>query len=136
MMTTHPIDLVVGTERSLVAVRDLTRTQIVQYAGASDDFNPLHTDEVYAREVAGAPTVFAHGMLSMSLTGRLLSDWFGTERVLSFGSRFKRQVWPGDDLTVTGRIDAIADGVADVSLSTVNQDGVEVVAGTARVRLP
>ena len=54
---------------------DLTRTQIVQYAGASGDFNPLHTDEVYATKVAGYPSVFGHGMLTMALAGRLLTDW-------------------------------------------------------------
>ena len=50
-------------------VDDLTRTQIVQYAGASGDYNPLHTDEKFATEVAGYPRVFAHGMLTMGMTG-------------------------------------------------------------------
>ena len=58
---------------------DLTRTQIVQYAGASGDYNPLHTDEASRREVAGYPSVFAHGMLTMGMTGRVLTDWFGVE---------------------------------------------------------
>ncbi|MEV0184223.1 MaoC/PaaZ C-terminal domain-containing protein [Streptomyces sp. NPDC050625] len=134
--TRAPDAVTVGSERVLRAVENLTRTQIVQYAGAADDYNPLHTDEVYAREVAGAPTVFAHGMLSMALTGRLLAEWFGNERVVSFAVRFKKQVWPGDDLTVTGRVTSIEDGIAEVALSTVNQGGVEVVAGSAKVRLP
>ena len=62
-------------------VDDLTRTQIVQYAGASGDYNPLHSDEVFAREVAGYPGVFAHGMLTMGMTGRLLTDWVGDGRL-------------------------------------------------------
>ncbi|MET0198759.1 MAG: MaoC/PaaZ C-terminal domain-containing protein [Rhodococcus fascians] len=66
----------VGDEFSAALVDGLTRTQIVQYAGTSGDYNPLHTDELFAREVAGYPTVFAHGMLTMGMTARLLTDTF------------------------------------------------------------
>src|SRR4029453_245587 len=93
-MALHAEELTVGDRRELVLVRDLTRTQIVQYAGASGDYNPLHTDEVFAREVAGYPGVFAHGMLSMGITGRLLTDWFGAGSLTAYGVRFVRQVWP------------------------------------------
>ena len=50
-----------GDTRSLVLTEDLTRTQIVQYAGASGDYNPLHTDDKFTKEIAGYPGVFAHG---------------------------------------------------------------------------
>ena len=56
----------VGEEREEVVVESLTRTQIVQYAGASGDFNPMHHDEKFATEAAGYPSVFAHGMLPWS----------------------------------------------------------------------
>ena len=72
-------DVKVGDNRSLVLVDDLSRTQIVQYAGASGDYNPLHTDDRFTTEVAGYPSVFAHGMLTMGMTGRVLTDWFGAE---------------------------------------------------------
>ena len=61
-------------------MEDLKRTQIVQYAGASGDYNPLHTDEIFTKEVAGYPSVFAHGMLTMGMTGRLLTDTVGDGR--------------------------------------------------------
>ena len=75
--------LSVGDVHEMVVVDKLTRTQIVQYAGASGDFNPIHHDEVFASKAAGYPSVFAHGMLSMGLTGRLLTDWLGLGTILN-----------------------------------------------------
>jgi acyl dehydratase len=129
----------VGDTHSAVVVDNLTRTQIVQYAGASGDYNPLHTDEIYATKVAGFPTVFAHGMLTMGLTARLVTDWVGDGRLLSLGSRFERQVWPGDTLTATATVDAIEEGdngpVVQLSIQTVNQSGDRVLSGTASARI-
>lgn len=128
----------VGDTRSTVLVTDLTRTQIVQYAGASGDFNPVHTDERFATETAGFPGVFAHGMLTMALTGRLLTDTFGVERLMRFGGRFHAQVWPGDTLTSTLTVVSVGEQggttVVDAVLSTVNQDGVEVFSASASAR--
>jgi acyl dehydratase len=132
-------EIKVGETRESVLVDDLKRTRIVQYAGASGDFNPLHTDERFAVEAAGYPGVFAHGMLTMGMTGRVLTDWVGTESLLRFGVRFKAQVWPGDTLTATATVESIEDTptgpVAHFSLRTLNQDGAEVVTGTAAARL-
>lgn len=132
-------DIKAGETRESVLVDDLKRTRIVQYAGASGDFNPLHTDERFAVEAAGYPGVFAHGMLTMGMTGRVLTDWVGVETLLRFGVRFKAQVWPGDTLTATATVDSIeetpAGPVAHFILRTVNQNGVEVVSGTAAARL-
>ncbi|MFF3850775.1 MaoC family dehydratase [Streptomyces sp. NPDC002328] len=132
-------DVKVGETRESVLVDDLKRTRIVQYAGASGDFNPLHTDERFAVEAAGYPGVFAHGMLTMGMTGRVLTDWVGAESLLRFGVRFKAQVRPGDTLTATAAVESIeetpAGPVAHFSLRTLNQDGVEVVSGTAAARL-
>jgi len=129
----------VGDTHSAVVVDNLSRTQIVQYAGASGDYNPLHTDEIYATKVAGFPSVFAHGMLTMGLTARLLTDWVGDGRLLSLGSRFERQVWPGDTLTATATVETIeesGDGpVVQLSVQTVNQAGDRVLSGTATAQL-
>src|SRR5437762_9214336 len=93
-----------GLTHEAVLVEDLKRTQIVQYAGASGDYNPLHTDEVFATKVAGYPSVFAHGMLTMAMTGHMLTDWVGDGRLTRFGVRFVSQVWPGDTLTATATV--------------------------------
>src|SRR5678816_4915234 len=91
--------LKVGDTHTARLVEDLRRTQLVQYSGASGDYNPLHSDEVFATRVAGYPTFFAHGMLTMGLTGKMLTNWVGDGRLTSFGVRFVGQVWPGDTLT-------------------------------------
>ena len=134
-------ELKVGAVYEKELVNNLTRTQIVQYAGASGDYNPVHTDELYTREVAGYPTVFAHGMLSMGMTGAMLTDYVGDGRLTKFGVRFTAQVWPGDTLTGTATVSAIRDDddgngkVVDLDVSTKNADGVEVVKGSATARL-
>src|SRR3954469_19190115 len=129
----------VGDTHETVVVDDLKRTQIVQYAGASGDYNPLHTDELFTTKVAGYPSVFAHGMLTMGATGKLLTDYVGDGMLTEYGVRFTYQVWPGDTLTATATRTGIRseDGVAlvDLEVSTKNQDGVEVVKGNATARL-
>jgi acyl dehydratase len=138
-MTLKAADVKPGDQHSQVLAKNLTRTQIVQYAGASGDYNPLHTDEPFARDVAGYPGVFAHGMLTMGMTGRLLTDWVGDGRLLEYGVRFTAQVWPGDTLTATATIREVTsrygDPVALIDIVTVNQAGTAVVTGTAAARL-
>jgi acyl dehydratase len=133
-------DLTVGATHRAVLVDGLTRTQIVMYAGASGDYNPLHTDEVYATKVAGYPSIIAHGQLTMGLTAKLVTGWLGDAVLTAFGARFSRQVWPGDTLTGTATVTAVGLGEADgqrsaeLELVTTNQDGQTVITGYARVR--
>lgn len=132
-------ELEVGVEHEEVVVENLTRTQIVQYAGASGDYNPLHTDEVFTTQVAGYPSVFAHGMLSMGLTGKMLTNYVGDGRLTRYGVRFVKQVWPGDTLTARARVEALreenGEHLVDLSVTTVNQDGDAVITGRATARL-
>jgi acyl dehydratase len=133
-------EISVGDEREVVLVENLSRTQIVQYAGASGDFNPLHTDEKYATEQAGYPSVFAHGMLTMGMTGRLVTDWLGDGVVKDFGVRFVRQVFPGDSLTARGTVKAVepmnGGFEVEVAIETRNQNDEPVVTGSATAHLP
>lgn len=124
-----------GDEAPVVS-HELGRTDLVKYAGASGDFNPMHTDEV-AAQAAGLPSVFGHGMFSMGLLGRAVTDWAGAGNVKVYGVRFTKQTWPGETLStkivVSGK-EVSDEGkmiIADVSL--LNQDGEVKVAGTTRV---
>ena len=116
-------------------VEDLSRTQIVMYAGASGDYNPVHTDEKFTKEIAGYPSVFAHGMLTMGMTGRMLTNYVGDGRLSKYGVRFTSQVWPGDTLNSTATVVDVADGIVNLNVETTNQDGAMVLSGYAVARV-
>ena len=128
-------NLKVGDQHEEIVVDNLSRSQLVMYSGASGDYNPLHTDEVYTTQVAGYPSVFAHGMLSMGLTGKMLTNYVGDGRLKKFGVRFTNQVWPGDTLTAVATITSIQKSgditLAEMDVETSNQDGIVVVRGYA-----
>ncbi len=128
-------ELSVGDTYSECLVEDLKRTQIVQYAGASGDYNPLHTDEIFTTKVAGYPSVFAHGMLTMGMTGRMLTDYVGDGRLTKYGVRFTNQVWPGDTLNSTATVESVEDGIVKLKVETTNQDGTVVLSGYAEARV-
>jgi acyl dehydratase len=114
----------------------ITRADLVRYAGASGDFNPIHYSDRIAR-AAGLPGVIAHGMYTMALGARVLSDWAGNPAaVVSYGVRFtKPVVVPDDDegvaLTIGGRVtDVLEDGLVRVELTATCGD--EKVLGQAR----
>lgn len=112
----------------------LTRTDLVMYAGASGDFNPMHTDEI-AAQAAGLPSVFGHGMFSMGLLGRALTDYVGVGNLASYKVRFTKQTWPGEVLsstiTVAGKRSEGGQKLIDLTCSLANQDGEVKVAGEA-----
>ncbi len=134
-MALNAADLNVGDTHTERVVEDLKRTQIVQYAGASGDYNPVHTDELFTKEVAGYPTVFAHGMLTMGMTGRMLTNYVGDGRLTEYGVRFTNQVWPGDTLDATATVLKVEDGLVDLDVTTVNQKGDVVLKGSAQARV-
>lgn len=113
----------------------LSRTDFVRYAGASGDYNPMHHDEIKATK-AGQPSVFGHGMLSMGILGRALTDWAGAGAIRSYKVRFVKQTWPGDTVTTKVTVTEVTGGLATVDCQLVNQDGEPVVSGTATVTIP
>jgi acyl dehydratase len=94
----------------------ITREDIERYAAVSGDFNPVHTDEEYARRT-GAPTVFAMGMLPAGYLATAASKWFGgPQHVARFKVRFTTRVWPDDEIVCTARVTAIHDDIVSVAL--------------------
>ena len=117
----------------------LTRTDLVRYAGASGDYNPMHHDEILAT-AAGQPSVFGHGMFSMGLLGTALTDYVGPGNLTHYKVRFSRQTWPGEELTtkivVTGKRVEDQRHLVDLECSLANGDGEVKVVGEATAVLP
>jgi acyl dehydratase len=108
----------------------LNRALLKQYADASGDQNPIHQDEAFAKSV-GLPDVIAHGMLTMALVGKYVSDAAGgSAKVLEFGGRFTKPVIvPAGhdvDLTVSATVSEVAQGKATLSISATSA-GVKVL---------
>lgn len=131
-------DLVVGASHGRTVITEVTRTQIVQFAGASGDYSPLHTDEPYAVR-AGYRGVMAHGMLAMAATELLLAEWLGRERLVRYGVRFLNPVWPGDSLHAVATVRELRDEpgarLAEIDILTTNGHGVTVLSGSASARI-
>jgi len=117
-----------------VVKHSLGRTDLVKYAGASGDLNPMHTDEI-AAQAAGLPSVFGHGMFSMGLLGRALTDYVGVGNLASYQVRFTKQTWPGEvlasSIVVTAKRDEDGQKLVDLSCSLANQAGEVKVEGAA-----
>ena len=137
-MTLRAGDARVGLVHEVVVVENLSRAQIIQYAGASGDFSPQHVDEVWSVRIGGSPTVFAHGMLTMGLTGAMLTDWLGADALQTFGVQFRAPVWPGDTLRARATITAVertdAGTIVALDVETRNADDDVVASGTATAR--
>lgn len=118
----------------------VTRADLIRYAGASGDFNPIHWSDRVAKSV-GLPGVIAHGMYTMALAGRAVTTWCGDPGgVVEYGVRFTKPVIVPDDdegteVTVTGVVRSVADGLAEIDL-TATCGGEKVLAqARAKVRV-
>ena len=117
----------------------LSRTDLVMYAGASGDFNPMHTDEVKAKE-AGLPSVFGHGMFSAGFLAKAVTDYVGVGNLKKYKVRFAKQTWPGETfvtkVTVTNKRKEDGANLVDLDCQLLNQDGEVKVSGEATAELP
>jgi acyl dehydratase len=130
----------VGTELPPLSV-PLQRVNLIMYAGASGDFNPIHWNERFAKAV-GLPDVIAHGMLTMASAGRIVTDWVGDPgAVVEYGVRMTRPVVvPDDDRGARVEITAVVgakndDGTVRVDITAKSQDVTVLGKAQAVVRL-
>ena len=134
----HFEDVTEGDEAP-VTRHTLTRTDLVRYAGASGDYNPMHHDEILAT-AAGQPSVFGHGMFSMGLLGTALTDFVGPGNLTHYKVRFSRQTWPGEELStsivVTAKREEDGRHLVDLECTLANGEGEVKVVGEATAALP
>ena len=114
----------------------VTRADLVRYAGASGDFNPIHWSDRTASAV-GLPGVIAHGMFTMALTSRAVATWTGGAPVVDFGGKFTNMVVVPDSdegatVTVAGTVKSVADGLATIALE-VTCEGQKVLGNPKAV---
>ncbi len=129
----------VGDELPPLVKPPVDRSQIARFAGASGDYGPLHVDEPFARN-AGFPSVLVPGMLGMGFLAELATDWLRGARIRRFSSRFVKIVWPGDVVTVRGRVadrrfEAGGKYAVDIEVWGENQRGELVVRGAVTAQL-
>lgn len=132
-------DVQVGDEIPKLVKPPVTHLQLVRYAGASGDFNPLHTDPKIG-ELIGVGGIIAHGMLIMGFAGQLLSDYVGPTALRKFSVRFKGMTHLDDVITCTGTITEKyeADGEARIAgkVQAADQNGDVKLTGTFVAALP
>ncbi|TWF94994.1 MaoC family dehydratase [Saccharopolyspora dendranthemae] len=134
-------EIAVGDQLPPLSV-PLERSDLVRYAGASGDFNPIHWNQRFAEDV-GLPDVIAHGMLTMAVAGRLVSEWTGDPgAIVRYGVRFTRPVVVPDDadgalVTLSGKVAKINDdGTVKISITASAADQSVLGGASATVRLP
>lgn len=97
----------IGDTAPVRRVGPISRTDIVRYAGAGGDFNPIHHDETFAHR-AGYRSVFGHGLLTAGILSAYATSWLGLAALRKYSVRYVSQVWPGDTLILSGKVTSIA----------------------------
>jgi acyl dehydratase len=132
-------DVQIGDEIPRLVTAPVTHLQLVKYAGASGDFNPLHTDPKIG-EAIGTGGIIAHGMLIMGFVGHMLSDYTGPQALKKFGVRFKGMTHLDDEITctgtITGKYEENGEGRIAGKVQAADQTGDVKVTGTFVAALP
>ncbi|HVV07970.1 MaoC family dehydratase [Amycolatopsis sp.] len=126
-----PVTATVGQSLPAGEAGPVTQTDIVRFAGAGGDFNPLHHDPEFAR-AAGFPGVLAMGQFQAGLLASWLTGWCGVEHLREYEVRFVAPVFLSDRLRFSGEVTAVEDGVAELALRASRGED-EIIRATAAV---
>lgn len=128
-----------GAELPTRTLPPITRTALTLYAGGSGDHNPLHIDLDFARNVAKMDDVVGHGMLTMALISRYLTELVPQRSLRAYAVRFTAMSKVGDRLECAGRVTKVlekhGESFAEVELTAKRADGEELASGTAVVAI-
>ena len=117
---------------------NVPRSQLALFAGASGDHNPIHLDDEEAKK-GGLPGVIVHGMLSMALLGRVLTNWVPQHQLRGWNARFVSMAFPGDTITCKGVITETTiendENRVKLDISVENQKGDNILVGTADIAI-
>ena len=131
-------DIEVDYEIPQLVTAPITETQLVMYAGASGDFNPIHTVHAFG-EKAGFGGVIGHGMLSMGFAGRFMTNWVGVKAVKKLAVQFRSVTKPKNIITISGKVvkkyTEDSRNLVDCEFLATNQDSDKIIVGTATAEL-
>ncbi len=132
-------DVEVGYKIKDLIKSPINETQLVMYAGASGDFNPIHTVHAFGKK-AGFGGVIGHGMLTMGFVGQFITNWVGVKSLKKLAVQFKAITKPKDVITVSGEVTKKysfeEENRVDCEIIAKNQNNEIVIAGSATVALP
>lgn len=120
----------VGDDMPARVFGPITQTDVVRFAGAGGDFNPLHHDPEFAA-AAGFQRPIAHGQFTAALLAGAVSDWVGITALRSIDVRFRAPVPLGATLTLSGQVTEVTDGVATITLEARTDGDTVAAVGTA-----
>ncbi|HBN26436.1 MAG TPA: hypothetical protein DD405_03085 [Desulfobacteraceae bacterium] len=133
-------DVSEGSELPTLVKEPINETQLVRYAGASGDFNPIHTVHNFAVKAGFKDGVIGHGMLSMGFAGQFITDWVGVKTLKKIAVQFRAVSKPKDVITIKGSVTKkYTDGgknLVDCAYLATNQNGDKIIIGSATAELP
>lgn len=128
------LDLQIGDSMKPVVLEPVSRIDLIKYAGASGDYNPIHTIDEEAKK-AGLPGIIAHGMWTMGNLAKLFSDYLEVGFIEKYSIRFKNMVFLNDVITLNSTLDKIDENILHFKVNAKNQNDVTVITGKIFLKL-
>jgi acyl dehydratase len=128
------LDFQIGDSLKPVVLEPVSRIDLIKYAGASGDFNPIHTIDEEAKK-AGLPGIIAHGMWTMGNLAKIFTDYLEVGFIENYSIRFKNMVFLNDVITLNSTLDKVDANILHFKVNAKNQNGVSVITGKILFKL-